>query len=198
MNSLEDIKPCVLEGRIVRLEPLLLSHVSALAEVGLEPALWRLQPRSVTSRSEMEAYVQVALDDQRRGLSLPFVIARRDTEVIVGTSRYMEIAPEHRRLEIGATWITAAYQRTGVNVEAKLLLLAHAFDVLGVRKVVFKTEAANTQSREAILALGAREEGILRSHLLADDGRPRDMVFFSILEAEWPAVRRRNEGRLPR
>ena len=190
--------PCVLEGRIIRLEPLLASHAPALAEIGLEPELWRLQPRPVRNLSEMEAYAQSALDDQRLGLSLPFVIIRRDTNVIVGTTRYMDIAPEHRRLEIGATWITATHQRTGANVEAKLLLLAHAFDVLGVQKVVLKTEAANTKSRDAILAIGAREEGTLRSHFLADSGRCRDMVYFSILEPEWAAVRQRNEDRLRR
>ena len=197
---MREIAPCVLSGQIVRLEPLLPSeaHVSALAEIGLEPELWRLQPRPVTSRVEMEDYVQSALHDQGQGLSLPFVIVRRDTNLIVGTTRYMDIAREHQRLEIGATWICAAHQRTGANVESKLLLLRHAFDVIGAQKVVFKTEAQNNKSRAAILALGAREEGTLRSHLLADNGRPRDMVFFSILKSEWPAVRQLNERRLER
>jgi len=192
------VAPVVLEGVIVRLEPLLADHVRDLARVGLDPSLWVLQPRSVQSIDDMRRYVELALADQQRGLSVPFTIVNRADEAIIGSTRFMDIASEHRRVEIGATWLASAYQRTGANIEAKLLLLAHAFDVVGAQKVVFKTEASNGQSRRALLALGAVEEGILRSHLLSDDGRRRDMVYFSILDREWPAVRERNEARLAR
>ena len=191
-----NLGPRVLEGDIVRLEPLSTSHVEGLAEVGLDPSLWRLQPRPVRSVSDMRAYVELALADQSRGRSLPFATVDRKRERVIGSTRFMEIAPAHRRLEIGATWLTPACQRTGANVESKLLLLGYAFDLARAQKVVFKTEALNEQSRNALLALGAVEEGVLRRHLLSDDGRPRDMVYFSILDDEWPAVRERNEARL--
>jgi RimJ/RimL family protein N-acetyltransferase len=117
---------------------------------------------------------------------------------VIGATRYMDIAPAHRRLEIGATWYAPSAHRTGANVESKMLLLAHAFDVLRMQKVVFKTERLNAASRTAILALGATEEGTLRRHLLSDAGRPRDMVYFSILDDEWPQVRERLQARLDR
>jgi N-acetyltransferase len=192
------LAPVTLIGSLVRLAPLLRSHADALAQVGLFADLWRLQPRAIETVADMQAYVDQALEDQARGVSLPFVIHRLADQAIIGSTRFMDIAPRHRRLEIGATWITPACQRTGANVEAKLLLLAHAFDVLGMEKVVLKTEALNAQSRTAILAMGAVEEGIFRRHLIADSGRPRDMVYFSILRAEWPDVRRRLETRLHR
>ena len=190
-----NVSPVVLEGDIVRLEPLLAAHAEDLARVGLDPSLWRLQPRPVETIDDMRAYVELALADRK---SVPFAIFDRGAGAIIGSTRFMDIAPEHRRLEIGATWLSPARQRTGANIEAKLLMLAHAFDVVGVQKVVFKTEASNDQSRRALLALGAVEEGTLRSQLLSDDGRRRDMVYFSILDHEWPAVRERNVARLTR
>ena len=192
------LAPITLSGSIVRLEPLLAAHAPQLAAIGLDPELWRLQPKAVTSLDDMEAYVASALEDQRRGLSLCFVLVSQRTGVVIGTTRFMDIALAHKRVEIGATWITSAHQRTGANVEAKLLLLTHAFDVMGVQKVVLKTETLNEQSRRAILALGATEEGTLRRQFLADSGRARDMVYFSILGNEWPAVRDRLLARLAR
>ena len=187
-----------LRGTIVSLEPLTLEHAPALAQVGLEPDLWRLQPRTIESLADMHDYVAQALADQERGASLPFVIVRRADRAIIGTTRYMDIALPHRRLEIGSTWLAPAAQRTGANVEAKYLLLAHAFDVLGIQKVVFKTEVLNTQSRSAILALGATEEGIFRKQFLSASGRARDMIYFAILDSEWPAIRAPLEQRLAR
>ncbi|MGH7623573.1 MAG: GNAT family N-acetyltransferase [Gemmatimonadaceae bacterium] len=187
-----------LKGSIVSLEPLERAHASELARVGLEPELWRLQPKAIESRSDMEEYVERALSDQARGVSLPFAILRALDGAVVGSTRYMDIAHEHRRLEIGSTWLAPSAQRTGANVEAKLLLLAHAFDALGMQKVVLKTEALNTQSRTAILALGAVEEGTFRRHLIAENGRMRDMVYFSVLDDEWPVVRARLGARLAR
>jgi RimJ/RimL family protein N-acetyltransferase len=146
----------------------------------------------------MERYVELALAEQLQGVSLPFVIIDPGSGATIGSTRLMDFAPEHRRVEIGARWLTPAHQRTGANIEAKLLLLAHSFDVLCLQKVVLKTEALNERSRTAILALGAVEEGTFRRHLLAESGRPRDMVYFSILDSEWPEVRRRNRARLER
>jgi len=193
-----DFASPVLEGEIIRLEPLLASHTRDLAAVGLEPALWQLQPRRIETAADMEAYVGLALQEQQAGQSLPFVIVQQPQGKVIGSTRFMDIAWQHRRVEIGASWITSAHQRTGANVEAKLLLLSHAFEVLRMQKVVLKTETLNTASREAILALGAVEEGTFRRHLLAHDGRPRDMVYFSILADEWPQAHRRIRERLAR
>jgi N-acetyltransferase len=192
------LAPLSLRGSIVSLEPLTVEHVPALAHIGLEPELWRLQPRAIESLADMHDYVAQALAEQDRGASLPFAITRCADQEVIGSTRYMDIALPHRRLEIGATWLAPPAQRTGANVEAKHLLLGHAFDSLGMQKVAFKTEVLNTQSRKAILALGAVEEGILRKQLIAETGRARDMIYFSILDTEWPAVRTRLEQRLAR
>jgi RimJ/RimL family protein N-acetyltransferase len=185
------VEPVTLAGRSVRLEPLTIEHVPALARVGLEPELWRLQPASIESADDMRGYVENALDEQRRGTALPFVIIDQASGQVIGSTRYFDIAREHRRLEIGATWLTSAFQRTAANTEAKLLLLTHAFERLGAIRVVFKTEVLNEKSRAALTRIGAVEEGIFRKHLLAHSGRARDMVYYAILKEEWPAVKAR-------
>jgi RimJ/RimL family protein N-acetyltransferase len=185
------LEPVTLVGRTVRLEPLTLDHAPALARVGLDPELWRLQPTAIDSPEAMRDYVAAALDAQRRGSALPFAIVDRASDGAIGSTRYLDIAPRHRRLEIGATWLTPTFQRTAANTEAKLLLLTHAFDTLGAIRVVFKTEVLNDRSRRALARIGAVEEGTFRKHLLAESGRPRDMVYFAILEEEWPAVKTR-------
>ena len=144
----------------------------------------------------MRGYVTTALDDHQRGLGLPFVIVRQGDGRVIGSTRYMDIALPHRRLEIGATWLSPDVQRTGANTEAKLLLLAHAFETLKLMRVVFKTEVLNQQSRQALVRIGAVEEGVFRQHLIAASGRRRDMVYFSILDSEWPAVKARLLERL--
>ncbi|MES2954317.1 MAG: GNAT family protein [Pseudomonadota bacterium] len=178
-----------LSGVHVRLEPLALAHVPALAKAGIHPELWRLQPAPINNEHDMRAYVVQALDDQQRGLSLPFAIVRQSDDEVIGSTRYMDIALPHRRLEIGATWLSPACQRSGANTEAKLLLLTHAFESLKLMRVVFKTEVLNQQSRQALARIGAVEEGVFRKHLIAASGRTRDMVYFSILDSEWPAVK---------
>ena len=190
--------PVTLRGELVVLEPLRSVHAEPLAQVGLHPELWELQPRLITSLNDMRAYVDLALVEQAQGLSLPFAVVHRTSGTVVGSTRFMDIALTHRRLEIGATWYTPRFQRTGVNVEAKLLLLTHAFDKLGVQKVVLKTEVKNQQSRTAILALGAREEATFARHLIADNGRLRDMVYYAIFDDMWPGVRRHLRARLDR
>ncbi len=180
----------------IRLEPLTLDHVPGLARAGLFPELWRLQPAAINDEHDMRAYVVQALDEQQRGLSLPFAIVRQSDDEVIGSTRYMDIALPHRRLEIGATWFSPACQRSGANTEAKLLLLTYAFESLNLIRVVFKTEVLNQQSRQALARLGAVEEGVFRQHLMAASGRRRDMVYFSILDSEWPAVRAALANRL--
>ena len=188
------VAPIFLPGRHIRLDPLTLDHVAGLAEVGLVPELWRLQPAAIETVADMRRYVESALADQARGVSLPFAIIEQKSNRVIGSTRYMDIALEHRRLEIGATWLAPQWQRTAANSEAKLLLLTYAFEVLGINRVVLKTEALNTQSRAAILRLGAKEEGIFRQHLIAESGRKRDMVYFALLAEDWPAVKVRLAG----
>ena len=135
MPALPPLQPVTLTGEIVRLEPLTLDHAEALATVGLDPELWRLQPEPVESAADMRRYVERALAGQAAGACLPFVIVRRADGQVIGTTRYMDIALAHKRLEIGATWLTPASQRSGANTEAKWLLLQHAFETIGIMRV---------------------------------------------------------------
>lgn len=198
MSSPACLPPVTLEGEIVRLEPMALAHAAALAEAGLHPELWRLQPEPVESADDMRRYVERALAGQAAGACLPFAIVRRADGQVIGATRYMDIALPHKRLEIGATWLTPASQRSGANTEAKYLLLQHAFETIGIMRVVFKTEVTNLQSRQAILRIGGVEEGVFRKHLIAQSGRARDMVYFAILDEDWPAAKARLLARLRR
>ena len=186
-----NIEPVTLAGRVVRLEPLQAEHAAPLAEVGLDPELWRWIPSAVTSAVEMVDYVKTALEEQARGMSLPFVIKDATSGAVVGCTRFGNIDRANKRLEIGWTWYTPTVQRTGANTEAKLLLLTHAFDTLGTNRVEFKTDALNTKSRNAIARIGAQQEGIFRQHMITASGRVRDTVYFSIIRDEWPAVKQR-------
>ena len=186
-----NIEPVTLRGVTVRLEPLTIGHAPALGRVGLEPDLWRWIPTPVTTADEMHAYVASALDESRRGVSLPFVIIDQVTDQVIGCTRYANIDALDRRLEIGWTWITSAFQRTAANTEAKLLLLTHAFETLRMNRVEFKTDTLNERSRNAIKRIGAVEEGIFRKHKITASGRVRDSVYFSIIDTEWPAVKAR-------
>jgi RimJ/RimL family protein N-acetyltransferase len=190
------IQPVTLAGRHVRLEPLALGHVDGLASVGLDPELWRWNPTAVTTVDEMRDYVVTALDEQRRGMALPFAVVDQASGQVIGSTRYANIVPEHHRLEIGWTWYAVPYQRTAANTEAKLLLLTHAFETLGAMRVEFKTDALNVRSRTAIARLGAVEEGTFRKHMRTGSGRIRDSVYFSIVDTEWPAVKARLTGKL--
>jgi RimJ/RimL family protein N-acetyltransferase len=185
------VEPVTLRGRTVRLEPLSIDHVESLYRVGLEPELWRWIPTPVSTAEEMHAYVATALEEQRRGVSLPFAIVEQGSSLVIGSTRYANIEPSDRRIEIGWTWLTLAHQRTGANTEAKFLLLTHAFEALGAIRVEFKTDALNEVSRRAILRLGAVEEGTFRKHRITASGRVRDTVYFSIVDTEWPDVKAR-------
>ncbi len=186
-----DLAPVVLEGDVVRLEPLRLDHVEALSAVGLDPSLWALTTIRVHTPAKMRAYVEDALTEQRAGASLPFATVERATGRVIGSTRFGNITPAHRRVEIGWTWIAPAWQRTAVNTEAKLLMMRHAFDTLGCRRVELKTSALNLRSRNAMLRIGAIEEGTLRQHMINSDGSNRDSVYFSVLDSEWPVVQAR-------
>jgi RimJ/RimL family protein N-acetyltransferase len=187
------LEALTLDGRVVRLEPMREEHTEELWEVGRDPELWRLTVSIVRSREDMQAWVRTALAEQAAGRALPFVMRLRQEGRIVGSTRFGEYAPRHGRVEIGWTWIARAWQRTAVNTEAKLLMLRHAFETLGLNRVELKTDVLNQASRHAILRLGAKEEGVLRCHAITDDGRVRDTVYYSILREEWPAVRERLE-----
>jgi RimJ/RimL family protein N-acetyltransferase len=186
----------LLEGRHVRLEPLTESHHSALCEVGLDPDLWELIPYRVTSPEEMTAYIERALKDRAAGLTLPFATIDRASGKTVGSTRYMNVEPAHRRVEIGSTWIARPWQRTAINTEAKYLMLRYAFETLGCIRVELKTDALNRRSRNAIQRIGAMEEGIFRRHIVTWSGRVRDSVYFSVVDREWPRVKASLEARL--
>jgi RimJ/RimL family protein N-acetyltransferase len=183
--------PITLTGRYVRLEPLTTAHVPALCRVGLDPALWAWIPTPVTTRAQMEAYVMDALAERERSIALPFAIIDTASGNAIGSTRYTAIDLTNKRLEIGWTWLARSHQRSGANTEAKLMLLTHAFEALDLNRVELKTDVLNTQSRNAILRLGATQEGIFRRHVITVSGRARDTVYFSIIAEEWPAIKTR-------
>jgi RimJ/RimL family protein N-acetyltransferase len=188
-----ELTPVVLDGRAVRLEPLGDHHLDGLCAVGLDPELWRLTVNRMPDRAAMERYVGAALDDQRAGSALPFATIWRETGQVIGSTRFGNASPPNRRIEIGWTWLGRPWQRTRANTEAKYLMLCHAFDRWECLRVEFKTSALNQRSRAAIARIGAREEGILRRHMLNEDGSRRDSVFFSVIAEEWPEVKHRLE-----
>jgi N-acetyltransferase len=190
-----EIRPVVLEGQVVRLVPLTPDHSAALCAVGLDPDLWRWTTQVVTTPQQMAAYIEQALSDQTRGTALPFATCLRDSRV-VGSTRFGNIDRANRRVEIGWTWIARPWQRSAVNTEAKYLMLRHAFEQWGCLRVELKTDALNQVSRRAILRLGAKEEGVLRKHMITETGRIRDTVYYSILDSEWPGVRDRLQAML--
>ncbi|HEU5210146.1 MAG TPA: GNAT family protein [Longimicrobiales bacterium] len=185
-----------LTGSTVRLEPLTLEHVPGLCAVGLDPELWRWTTSLVDDAGEMERYVQVALRAQESGSAIPFATIELASGRVVGSTRFAAIARPFRRVEIGWTWVARPWQRTAVNTEAKYLMLRHAFEVEGCIRVEFKTDVLNQASRNALQRIGAREEGVLRDHVITATGRVRDTIYFSILAREWPDVKAMLERRL--
>jgi RimJ/RimL family protein N-acetyltransferase len=191
-----EVTPVTLEGEYVRLEPLSLAHEESLNLAAADGELWNSTVTIVPNRHTMAAYIAAALDAQKQGRELPFVIIRKATEQVVGTTRFYFIERGYRTVEIGYTWLAASVQRTAVNTEAKLLLLTHAFEHWNCIRVAFVTDALNQQSQRALLRLGAKEEGVLRNHMLMPGGRYRDSVLFSIIESEWPEVKARLRAKL--
>lgn len=191
-----DLSPTTLEGSTIRLEPLDPAHLDTLSEVAFDPDLWRVTVSKLANRRDLEAYVAEAMAEQRAGTALPFATVLKATGQVIGSTRFHNADPVHRRVEIGWTWVARPWQRSGANREAKYLMLRHAFERWGCLRVEFKTSAVNERSRTALTGLGAVEEGILRHHMINADGSLRDSVYFSILSEEWPAVRHRLEERL--
>jgi N-acetyltransferase len=177
-----NIQPVTLEGRCVRLEPLSLEHLPALCEAGRE---WNL------TREKMREGIETALRQQASATVLPFATVAKPSNQVVGSTRYLNIVPEHRRLEIGSTWIGQPWRRTAINTEAKFLMLEHAFERLGCVRVELRADAGNEPSRRAILRLGAKEEGTFRNYIVTTEGEVHDAVFYSIIESEWPCVKAR-------
>jgi RimJ/RimL family protein N-acetyltransferase len=192
------LEPVVLTGRVVRLEPMLAEHVDALWEAGRHPELYTVAFEVLRSRADMARYVSEALDAAARGVALPFVTRLASSGEIVGSTRFAAFEPAHERVEIGWTWITPAHQRTAVNTEAKLLMLVHAFETLGLGRVELKTDVLNERSQRAMERLGFVREGVLRRHMVASTGRLRDSVYYSAIREEWPALKARIEGLLAR
>lgn len=198
MSTTPALSPFSLQGTHVRLEPLRPEHAPMLWEIAKDHLsdLFQWIPYKLHSLEDFEAFNRQVLDEQSRGLSVPFASFKRNSNQIVGTTRYMNMDLANRKVEIGSTWIAPRWQRTAINTEAKFLMLRHAFEVWKCLRVELKTDALNQRSRRAILRLGAKEEGTLRKHMLADDGRQRDSVYFSILDSEWPEVKVRLESSL--
>lgn len=191
--------PVTLTGTRIELQPLEeLQHRERLADAIRDGELWRIEETVVPHPDDLGAFFFDADTALAQGRELAFATIDRETGAIAGSTRFRMFEPAHRRVEIGFTFLAATYQRTFANTEAKLLMLSHAFDTLGLNRVEFLTDVRNTPSRRAIARLGAVEEGVLRSHFILRDGYVRDSVIFSIVAAEWPGVRERLEAALAR
>ncbi|MCW5853563.1 MAG: GNAT family N-acetyltransferase [Anaerolineae bacterium] len=188
------VHPITLSGHLIRLEPLATRHIPDLTVVGQDESIWRyMLYGDVTSEERMVWFVEELLRRQARGTDLPFTVILQATGRPIGSTRYMEIRPEHRGLEIGGTWYGVEYQGTGVNTEAKYLLFRHAFEDLGCIRVQIKTDLRNLRSQRAIERLGMVKEGVFRNHIITPDGTIRDSVYYSLITAEWPAAKTRLE-----
>ena len=196
MPTQDWVEPVVLEGPRIRLEPLRPGHLADLALVAYDPAIWQWTIMGPQDEAGLRRWLETALANAEAGTERPFATIDRASGRAVGSSRYMSIVPEHRRLEIGWTWIATAFQRSGANREAKLLQLTHAFETLGANRVEFKTHARNERSRTALAGIGATFEGVFRNHMIMPDGSIRDSAWFSVTAGEWPAVKARLEGSL--
>lgn len=185
-------------GNKVKLMPLALSHREALLDAAADGALWNLWFTSVPSIDNIDQYLETALNDHAANRALPFVVIDLTQDKVIGATRFCNVVPQDRRLEIGYTWYAKSYQRTGVNMECKYLLLQHAFEHLDAIAVEFRTHWHNHASRRAISRLGAKQDGILRNHRIVADGSIRDTVVFSIIESEWKAVKKSLEYEMNR
>jgi RimJ/RimL family protein N-acetyltransferase len=183
------LPPVTLEGRLVRLEPMSADHLDGLARVAFDPDLWRWTIARPTDRAGLEAWMATAMANRAAGSELPFVTIDLPSGRPIGSSRYLSIVPEHLRLEIGWSWVARDLHRSGANREAKLLMLTHAFDVLGCNRVEFKTDSLNEKARAALLGIGATFEGIFRNHMVMPEGRLRHSAYYSVTKEEWPAVK---------
>jgi N-acetyltransferase len=192
-----NIQPITLTGRTVRLEPLSTDHAPGLWAVGAEPEIWTYMPYGpIVSLDQMQGWVEEMLRRKAKGADLPFAVIDLASGQPVGATRYMTVEPPNRSLEIGGTWYGRQFRRTRVNTESKYLLLSHAFDGLGCVRVQFRTDLRNERSQRALERLGAVREAVLRKHILMTDGYQRSSVFYSIIDDEWPEIKKKLEGLL--
>ena len=192
------VEPVLLEGSLVRLEPLAPRHLPDLTEAAADPALWRWMLDDESTPERMRGWLDQALAASASGMQSPFATIECATGRAVGSTRYLAIERAHRRLEIGWTWLATSARGRGINDEAKLLQLRHAFEVLGCRRVEFKTDSQNRRSRAALEGIGGTFEGVHRKHMIVHGARTRHSAWYSIIDEEWPDVRRRLEERLSR
>ena len=184
------IESITLLGRVIRLEPLLEEHIPDLAIAGQDKNIWRFMLYgNVTTEARMQIWVRDILSRQARGTDFPFAVIHLGTNRAIGATRFLDIRPDHRGVEIGGTWYSVDYQRTVVNTECKYLMMTHAFETWECLRVQFKTDSRNIRSQQALERIGAKHEGILRNHLITPIGHIRDSVYYSVIDSEWPAVK---------
>lgn len=193
---LQWVQPVTLEGSIVRLEPLSRNHLDGLAEVAFEPSLWTWTLAQPRDRDALEGWLDAALANAAKGLERPFATVDQATGRPIGSTRFMSIVPEHRRLEIGWTWVGLDWQRRGANQEAKLLQLTHAFETLGANRVEFKTDSTNVKANPALASIGATFEGTFRNHMILPGDRIRHSNYYSVTVEDWPAAKANIVARL--
>ena len=194
-----EVKPVVLTGKHVRLEPMTEDHAPGLAEIGAGQTFWDFMLYgNINTVDDMRNWVKDILSRAEKGTDLPFVAIHLASGRVAGATRYLNIMPKDRGLEIGGTWYGTEFQRTPVNTECKYLLLQHAFETLGCIRVQLKTDSRNERSQKAIERIGAVKEGVLRNHMILPEGRYRHSVFYSILDTEWPVVKKRLEEMMDR
>jgi N-acetyltransferase len=193
-----DLTPLSLVGRHARLEPMSLAHLPGLTDAGADPEIWKWYSINGATPETMRAFVEDALDSQRKGSAVPFTVFEQAGGAIVGSTRFGNIERKHRRAEIGWTFLTPRRQRTGLNTEMKYLMLRHAFETWNLMRVEFKTDSFNDKSRNALKRIGAVEEGTLRNHMVTYTGRIRHTVSFSITDGEWPGVKQHLERLMDR
>ena len=181
-------KLIILENNRARLEPLQLHHIEELWPIAAQPSLWEFTSANIQTYSDFEAYVNKALHEKKLGNCYPFAVYDKANNCFAGSTRYGNISLEHKRVEIGWTWYHPPLQRTGLNRACKSLLLQYAFEKLNLNRIELKTSLLNTRSQKAISQLGATKEGILRQHMINDNGSVRDTVIFSILQNEWSTI----------
>ena len=192
-------QPVTLTGKHVRLEPLSEAHVPGLAEIGVGRDFWHFMLYGdMNSEADIRNWVLDIMSRGQRGTDLPFAVIHLASERVAGATRFLNIVPKDRGLEIGGTWYGTEFQRSAVNTECKYLLMTHAFEKLRVIRVQLKTDLINERSQRATERLGAKKEGVLRNHMILPDGRIRDSVFYSILDTEWPEVKKNLEAMMER
>ena len=188
------IEPITIVGHIVRLEPLSIKHISDLAIAGQDEKIWQyMLYGNVSTEEDMQRWVADILSRQANGTDLPFAIIHQETNRAIGATRFLNIRSDHFGVEIGGTWIGVEYQRTAVNTECKYLMMRHAFETWKCIRVQFKTDSRNVRSQCALERIGAKYEGTLRKHLITPTGQIRDSIFYSIIDSEWPEVKKKLE-----